>query len=330
MLEMDLIHDLMDIFVPVLFFITLPILLPFLVIYKALNFISGFLLKEKLAGKVVLITGASSGIGEELAYEYARKGSCLVLVGRRENLLRKVEEKSRQLGSPNVHVVRADVSKPEDCKRSIRETVDLFGRLDHLVNNAGILYVSLFEECNNLETLTSLMDVNFWGSAYCTYFAIPHLRKTKGKIIVNASCAGWTPIPTLSTYGATKGAIISFYEALRAEIGSDIGITILTPGLVSSDMTTSEHFCANVKAMAACSPSESRERCAKAIVRRVCSGERFVIEPAWMRWFFYLNLMFPQLIEWGNQLCAALLTREPRKTNKNVVFVNSNGPLKVD
>ncbi|XP_047309538.1 11-beta-hydroxysteroid dehydrogenase-like 4A [Impatiens glandulifera] len=327
---MDLIQDLMDIFVPVLFFIILPILLPFLVIYKVLNFISGFLLKENLAGKVVIVTGASSGIGEELAYEYARKGSRLVLVGRRENLLRKVEEKSRLLGSPNVHVVRADVSKLEDCERLIRETIDIFGRLDHLVNNAGILQASLFEDCNNLETLTSLMDVNFWGSAYCTYFAIPHLRKNKGKIIVNASCAGWIPTPTLSIYGATKGAMISFYEALRAEIGSDIGITIMTPGHVTSEMTTSEQFCTNVKTMAASSPPESGERCAKAIVRRVCRGDRFVFEPAWIRWAFYLNLIFPQLIEWGDRLCGALRAGQPRKTNKNVVCVDSNGPLKVD
>ncbi|KAK3033368.1 hypothetical protein RJ639_034418 [Escallonia herrerae] len=152
-----------------------------------------------MTGKVVLITGASSGIGEHLAYEYAKKGACLVLVARRESRLREVAERARKLGSSDVLLVCADVSDINECKRFVDETINHFGRLDHLVNNAGI--GSTYSYSTDVTKYAPVMDINFWGSVYPTYFAIPHLKKGKGKIVVNSSAAAMLQPPKSGFYG---------------------------------------------------------------------------------------------------------------------------------
>ncbi|KAK3003403.1 hypothetical protein RJ639_020019 [Escallonia herrerae] len=95
----------------------------------------------------------------------------------------------------------------------------------------------MFEDHMCVADHASVMNINFWGSVYSTQFAVPHLRASKGKIAVIAAVAGWLPTPKLSIYGASKAALISFYETLRSDIGSVIGITTVTPGLVGSEIT---------------------------------------------------------------------------------------------
>ncbi|CAA7027755.1 unnamed protein product [Microthlaspi erraticum] len=112
---------------------------------------------ENVAGKVVLITGASSGIGEHIAYEYAKKGAHLVLVARRKDRLEVVAEQSRQLGSGDVIVIPGDVANVEDCKKFIDETIQHFGKLDHLVNNAGITQTLLFENYTQIQEANPIM-----------------------------------------------------------------------------------------------------------------------------------------------------------------------------
>ncbi|GAU24816.1 hypothetical protein TSUD_157290 [Trifolium subterraneum] len=108
--------------------------------------------------KVVLITGAASGIGEQLAYEYARRGAKLSLVDIRKENLGAVADKARSLGSPDVTIIGADVTKLEDNKRFVDETMNHFGRLDHLVNNAGVIGVPiLIEDFPNFTKYTSIM-----------------------------------------------------------------------------------------------------------------------------------------------------------------------------
>nr|XP_023873593.1 11-beta-hydroxysteroid dehydrogenase-like 4A isoform X1 [Quercus suber] len=239
---MDLLHKFLNI---VLLPITLTVLLLFMLPFLFLKFLWSLkrsIYREYLAGKVILITGASSGIGEYVAYEYAKRGARLALVARREDRLRAVADRARKLGSPEVVVVRADVSKVEECKQFVDEIVNHFGRLDHLVNNAGVVQARLFEEFTQFSDIASVMDINFWGSVYSTHYAVPHLRKSKGKIVVIASTAAWLGTPRLSFYNASKAALISFFETLRTEFGQDIGITIVTPGMVESEMTQSELF----------------------------------------------------------------------------------------
>ncbi|KAJ9676587.1 hypothetical protein PVL29_021882 [Vitis rotundifolia] len=129
-------------------------------------------------------------------------------------------EKARSLGSPEVLVIRVDVSKVEVCKSFVDEAVEHFGRYSTDITN-----------------FVPVMDINFWGSICSTHSAVSHLRKTKGKIIVIASSGGWLSAPRMSIYCASKAAVISLYESVRVEFGTNIGITIVTPGLIELEMT---------------------------------------------------------------------------------------------
>ncbi|XP_054822019.1 11-beta-hydroxysteroid dehydrogenase-like 4A [Prosopis cineraria] len=293
---MDLIHDFLNITLISSIFFALLLLVPLFYVFKFLSFLfKRCKPQESVSGKVVLITGASSGIGEELAYEYARRGARLALVARREDRLRSVLDKALLLGSPDAIIIPADVSNIQDSHHFVDKTINHFGQLDHLVNNAGIVQVKFFEEFSEkFSDLTPIMDVNFWGSAYAAHFAVPHLRKSRGKIVVISSTAAWYPTPGLSFYNASKAAMISFFETLRAEFGADIGITIVTPGLIKSEIATDEYK-SQIKAETL--PTESAERCAAAIVKSACQGDLYLIEPSWFRIGVWLKWFFPGLLE---------------------------------
>ncbi|KAM7471540.1 hypothetical protein LguiA_009723 [Lonicera macranthoides] len=305
---MDRIHDIMNVVLPLVSLLLSIFILPPFVLFKLFYSLFKSISKEDVAGKVVLITGASSGIGEHIAYEYARRRACLVLVARREERLRAVADKARKLGSPDVIFICADVSMFEDCKRFVDESINHFGRLDHLVNNAGIAPASSFEEYKCVADHTSVMNINFWGSVYSSQFALPHLRKSKGKIIVIASCAGWLPSAGLSIYGSTKAAQIKFFETLRIELGSDIGITIVTPGLVESEITHEEFISkTNLENV----PLVSTERCAKAIVNGTIRGDRDIMEPGWARVLVLWRFFCPEVLEFWNPFTSST---KPKKT----------------
>ncbi|XP_065616113.1 11-beta-hydroxysteroid dehydrogenase-like 2 [Quercus suber] len=248
---MDLLHQFLNINVlPPLTFIALLLLMPTFGLLKFLFSLKRYIYIENVAGKVALITGASSGIGEHVAYEYARRGARLVLVARRVDRLQVVADKARQIGSLEVIVVAADVSKVEDCKRFVEEAVN------HTLDN----------------------DINFWGSVYSTHYAIPYLRKSKGKIVVISSTAALLTSPRFSFYNASKAALISFFETLRTEFDPDIGITIVTPRLIESEMTKGE-----ILSQYAWVQVEATEVCAKAIVDSACSGDMYLTEPPWVK-----------------------------------------------
>ncbi|KAL1222023.1 11-beta-hydroxysteroid dehydrogenase-like 3 [Cardamine amara subsp. amara] len=145
---------------------------------------------------------------------YAKKGAYLALVARRKDRLDIVAETSRQLGSGDVIIIPGDVANVEDCKKFIDETIHHFGKLDHLINNAGISQSILFEDFSQIQDANPIMNTNFWGSTYMTYFAIPYLLKSKGRIIVITSAAGNLPSPLATIYSASKAALLRFYEAL--------------------------------------------------------------------------------------------------------------------
>ncbi|XP_050224385.1 11-beta-hydroxysteroid dehydrogenase-like 4A isoform X2 [Mercurialis annua] len=263
--------------------LAIPILILFLplnLLFKLLSHTRGTLFPENVAGKVVLITGASSGIGEHLAYEYAKRGARLGLAARRVDRLQEVATRAQKLGSPDVIVVCIDVSKVEDCKRFIDEAVNHFGQVDHLVNNAGIS--------------RSSMDTNFFGSVHCTHYAIPYLKKSKGKILGIASIFAYQPIPQLSSYNASKAALVSFYETLRVECGSDIGITIAIPGLTHSEIVAPQVI---AEFGAESFPIESTEVCAKKVVEGVCRGDLYLTVPLDNKLYFWIKTLYPELLE---------------------------------
>ncbi|XP_010525337.1 PREDICTED: 11-beta-hydroxysteroid dehydrogenase-like 4A [Tarenaya hassleriana] len=271
---------------------------PLLFLFKLFRYVQRCRTAENVAGKVVVITGASSGIGEHLAYEYARREARLTLVARREDRLKMVANRCRELGSPAVIVTRGDVSLVKDCKRFIEDTVSQFGRLDHLVNNAGTVEAKMFEEYSNISDAHSLMNTNFWGPVYATHFAVPHLKKSKGKIVAVASPAGWSGVPKMSIYAATKAAMINFYETLRMELHPDITITTVFPGLVENGVTDPE-LIAEARGRHGLVPKQSATECARAVVDGICSGKTSVAEPSWIGVLFWLSTMCPELMEWA-------------------------------
>ncbi|CAN1145011.1 11-beta-hydroxysteroid dehydrogenase 1B [Linum perenne] len=306
---MDLANKFLNFVTPILIWFIVIFSLPFLLLYRALKYVYRRLFRnENVFGKVVVITGASSGIGEQLAYEYARRRARLAIAARREDRLKSVASKARMLGSPDVIFIQADVSKVEDCKKLIRETVNHYGRLDHLVNNAGVTKLSWFEDCVSATEFHYIMDVNFWGAAYCTQFALPHLRRSKGRIVAISSVSGRSTCPKISYYGASKAAQISLFESLRIELGKDVGITIVTPGMVTSEMSQAEDV--QLEPFVKMIPHESAERCAKKIVKSTCRGEKHLTEPSWMRMSYLLNFACPEIMGLVNRFIVANLNKK--------------------
>ncbi|KAL5717370.1 11beta-hydroxysteroid dehydrogenase [Ranunculus cassubicifolius] len=304
---MELIHLVMNLVIPPVFLMILFVSLPPYILYKFLITIIRTFTMEDLTGKAVLITGASSGIGEQLAYEYAKKGARLALVARREKQLAEVAEKARELGSPDTIIILADVSKADDCKRFVEETVNQFGHLDHLVNNAGIQSSFYFEDSTNITNTLPVMDVNFWGSVYPSHFALPHLKKTKGKILVMAAVGGWLHAPAISFYGASKAALINFYDTLRVELGSSVKITIASPGFTESEMTQGKHLNMDGTVevdkgkqddLIGIMPMRSASECAKVIMDGVRRGDRYVTDPSWYGIFYVCKVFAPEIVEW--------------------------------
>ncbi|KAJ9559720.1 hypothetical protein OSB04_004880 [Centaurea solstitialis] len=313
---MDLIHKLLNILFPILSFILFVFVFPIILSFRLLRFCVRSVFRENLAGKVVIITGASSGIGEHLAYEYARRGASLVLVARREELLATVARKAMEIGSPEAIVIKADVSKLQDCKRFVDEAIKHFGKggfrisifltfsvvvnggikwliVDCLINNAGTAIVGLFEDQSCITDHASIMDVNYWGSVYATHFALPHLKKSKGRIVVIGSCGGWFATSRVCVYNASKLALQSFFETLRVELGSDVGITMVTLGMVDTPLVSDDFLTkANLKWL----PKESVEGCAKAIVNGVTRGDEYLTEPGWMYMVFLWVTLLPELM----------------------------------
>ncbi|KAF9622313.1 hypothetical protein IFM89_031116 [Coptis chinensis] len=304
---MELIHMVMNLMLPPVLLMALLVVLPPYIICKFVITVLSMFHMEDLTGKVVLITGASSGIGEQLAYEYAKKGACLALVARREKQLREVAAKARKLGSPDAITLCADVSKSVDCKRFVEETVYHFGRLDHLVNNAGIISAFYFEESADVTSSLPVMDVNFWGSVYPTHMALPHLKKSKGKILVIASVSGWLYGPNISFYAASKAALLNFFDTLRVEFGSSVKVTIASPGFVESEMSQGKHRTMQGKveidkekrdALIGNFPVRSARECAKTILKGVRRGERHVTDPSWFRILYVHKVLVPEVVEW--------------------------------
>ncbi|BAA96982.1 11-beta-hydroxysteroid dehydrogenase-like [Arabidopsis thaliana] len=296
---MDLNNKIFNILLPIVTVSFLLVFMPFSIFFKLLQFIRGCKESEKVNGKVVIITGSSSGIGEHLAYEYARRGAYLTLVARREDRLQVVADRCRKLGSPDVAVVRGDVSVIKDCKRFVQETISRFGRLDHLVNNAGIAEAKFFEDYSEISDVLPIVNTNFWGPVYATHFAIPHLKKTKGKIIAVASPAGWSGVPRMSIYAASKAAMINFYETLRIELHPEVGVTIVFPGLIENGNTNPDLLAESLLQKQDWSQVvtiESAAECAKAVVNGICRGKTFVAEPSWVRVLFWLSAICPELL----------------------------------
>lgn len=188
-----------------------------------------------MKNKVVLVTGASSGIGKALVYELARQGARISMAARNLEELQAIRADLAARGVEAV-AIQTDVTSETDCRECVRQTVDHFGRLDVLINNAGISMRALFEEVD-LEVLRRLMDVNFWGTVYCTKYALPWLLASRGSVAGVISIAGYLGLPGRTGYAASKFAVRGFLNTLRVETRKKgLHVLVAAPGFTSSNI----------------------------------------------------------------------------------------------
>ncbi len=186
-------------------------------------------------GKVVIVTGASSGIGLACAKEFASKGYAVVLAARSIEKLTEIEQEIKSINQ-EVYSVQTDVSKEEDCKELINNVITKFGRIDVLINNAGISMRALFKDLD-LKVLHSLMDTNFWGTVYCTKYALPYILETQGSIVGVSSIAGFMGLPGRTGYSASKFAMQGFLETIRVEhLKEGLHVMVVAPGFTASNI----------------------------------------------------------------------------------------------
>jgi short-subunit dehydrogenase len=187
-------------------------------------------------GKTIVITGASTGIGEELAVALAARGAHLVLAARGKEGLERAASRCVHAGGHAI-MVPTDVTDPEACRALIDRAVAEYGGVDALVCNAGISMWARFEEITDLSIFERLMKVNYLGAVYCTHFALPHLRRSKGLLVAISSLTGKTGVPTRTGYAASKHAMQGFFDSLRIELlGSGVDVLVVSPGFVATDI----------------------------------------------------------------------------------------------
>lgn len=187
----------------------------------------------------IIITGASDGIGAEMARQLARthQGQLqLVLAARNATNLEAVAADCRA-AKAQVLVIPTDVVDEAQCRALIAQTVQAFGGIDCLINNAGISAHAMLVDvsADHLHWYEQLMRINLWGSVWCTHAALPHLQASRGRIVAVSSLAGLVGVPGRTAYSASKFAMVGFFEALRAELKpSGVSVTLAYPGVVDT------------------------------------------------------------------------------------------------
>ncbi len=188
-----------------------------------------------MKNKVVIVTGASSGIGLATAKEFAGLGAKVVMAARNYEKLLLIEKELKSTGYEAL-AVKTDVCQLEDCENLISKTVETYGGIDILVNNAGISMRALFDNLD-MKVMHQLMDVNFWGTVYCTKYALPYLIESKGSLIGISSIAGFHGLPGRSGYSASKFAMHGFLETIRIEnLKKGLHVMILSAGFTKSEI----------------------------------------------------------------------------------------------
>lgn len=190
---------------------------------------------KSLRNKTVIITGASSGIGEAMAREYAAAGARVVLGARNAAKLEQLADEIRSRGG-HAAWCAVDVTRPEECRALVEKAVEAFGGIDVLVCNAGISMRAIFDDVE-LDVLHRLMDVNFWGTVNCCKYALPHLQASKGSIVGVSSVAGLHGLPGRTGYSASKYAMTGFLETLRIEnLKKGLHVMVACPGFTASNV----------------------------------------------------------------------------------------------
>ncbi len=252
-----------------------------------------------MGNKVVIITGGSSGIGKALAHQFGSNGFNVLITGRNITELNKATDELKAKGI-SVVAFQADVSKEEDNRQMAAAAIHAFGKIDVLINNAGISMRALFEEVD-LAVVKKVMDINFYGVLYATKYCLPEIRKNKGSIVGISSIAGYRGLPGRTGYSASKFALNGFLEVLRTEL-LKTGVHVLTasPGFTSSNIR--KHSLTNDGTQQGESPRDeekmmSAEECALHIYNAVLKRKRSIILTAQGKLAVFLNKWLPSVAD---------------------------------
>ena len=249
---------------------------------------------------VVIITGASFGIGQQLALQLAGYGAWLALAARNAEKLEGVSKQCRQRGGKAI-VIPTDISAQSQCQNLIERTIAEYGRIDTLINNAGIGLASRFDELQDLAVFEKIIRVNFFGSVYCTHYALPYLKKTRGRLVGVSSLRGKFPSATADGYGASKHAMAGFFDSLRIEIAnSGVSVTMIYPGWVCTGIT-SRALRANGKLSGEISKHEIGampvDTCARIIIQAIARRKREVVMTLQGKLGLWLRLVAPDVVD---------------------------------
>ena len=250
--------------------------------------------------KVMIITGASSGIGLASVRLFASYGAKLVMAARS---IDKLEAIAKELGNDPEHVicVKTDVSVEEDCRNLIEKAVSHYGRIDFLINNAGLSMRASFKEVE-LSVIRRLMEVNFWGTVYCTKYALPYLLESKGSVTGVISVAGYAGLPGRTGYATSKFAIRGFLETLRIEHLEDgLHVMVFAPGYTASNVRNAA-LLADGTPQGSTPKDESNLMTAESVAEKLATGlfrrRREMILTALGYWDVWFYKRVPRLMEW--------------------------------
>ncbi|MCF8258770.1 MAG: SDR family oxidoreductase [Flavobacteriales bacterium] len=264
---------------------------------------------------VVIVTGGSSGIGRACAIRFGAAGARVVISARQADRLKMVETEMLGKGM-EVHTVVGDVSNEDDCVRLINETLNRFGRIDVLINNAGISMRAMFHGID-LKVIRQLMEVNFFGTVYCTRYAMRDLLKSKGTVVGISSIAGFQGLPGRTGYSASKFAMQGFLDALRVEnLNTGLHVMTVCPGYTESNIRQAA-LTADGTAQGESPREEEKmmtsEEVAEHIFQGVVKRKREVVLTTQGKLAFYLRKFFPSLVD---RLVYRSLEKEPNSPLK--------------
>jgi NAD(P)-dependent dehydrogenase (short-subunit alcohol dehydrogenase family) len=259
---------------------------------------------ETFRGKSIVVTGASSGIGRALARQLAEQGAWLALAARsRPELDDAVSECLRAGGAAEARVVAVptDVAEEAQCRALVARAVEEFGGVDVLVNNAGVSMWARFDELHDLAPVERIMRVNYLGAVYCTHAALPHLVRSRGRLVAVSSLAGKTGVPTRTAYAASKHAMNGFFDSLRIELApSGVSVTVICPGFVATGVRR-HAFGPDGRPMGESPVREGEvmtpEECARRVLHAAARREREVIMTLRGRVGQWLRLVAPGLVD---------------------------------
>ena len=249
--------------------------------------------------KIVVITGGSDGIGKALVAQFLALGAKVATCGRNEN---KLSLLATEFPSSNLFTAQVDVSKQDESEAFIKQVVDNWGRIDVLINNAGISMRALVSEVS-VQTLQNVMDINFWGTVYCTKAALPSIKQNKGVIVGVSSIAGYRGLPGRSGYSASKFALNGWLEALKTELyASGTHVMWVCPGFTTSNIRNAA-LDKNAKAQGESPMDEgammSSEDCATHIIHAIEKRKRSLVLTFTGKRTVFMNKYFPA---WADKL----------------------------